>query len=87
MQAGLGMPAGVPPGLAPDELTAIARWTPPMPRLAIDSYWRSRPLRADRLARTLAAQSGAPRGWSWSSTSNPPSSIGSSARSTSQPHT
>jgi len=31
------------------------RWTPPTPRLAIDSYWRSHPLRADRLARALAA--------------------------------
>jgi hypothetical protein len=28
---------------------------PPTPRLAIDSYWRAHPLRADRLARTLAA--------------------------------
>lgn len=41
------------------------RWTPPMPRLAIDSYWRSHPVRADRLCRALAAQSGAPKGWSW----------------------
>jgi hypothetical protein len=41
------------------------RWTPPTPRLAIDSYWRSHPLRADRLARTLAARTGAPAGWSW----------------------
>ena len=41
------------------------RWTPPMPRLAIDSYWRAHPLRADRLARALAAKSGAPEGWTW----------------------
>ena len=41
------------------------RWIPPTPRLAIDSYWRSHPLRADRLARALAARSGAPDGWSW----------------------
>jgi hypothetical protein len=27
------------------------RFTPPMPRLAIDSYWRAHPVRADRLAR------------------------------------
>ncbi len=41
------------------------RWTPPTPRLAIDSYWRAHPLRADRLARALAARSGAPQGWTW----------------------
>jgi hypothetical protein len=38
---------------------------PPMPRLAVDSYWRLHPLRADRLARALAARSGAPEGWTW----------------------
>ena len=36
-----------------------------MPRLAIDSYWRAHPIRADRLARSLAARSGAPSGWTW----------------------
>jgi hypothetical protein len=36
-----------------------------MPRLAVDSYWRAHPLRADRLARALAAKSGTPPGWSW----------------------
>jgi hypothetical protein len=41
------------------------RWTPPTARLAIDSYWRSHPLRADRLARALSAKTGAPDGWSW----------------------
>jgi hypothetical protein len=41
------------------------RFTPPMPRLAIDSYWRAHPVRADRLARALAARSGAPPGWVW----------------------
>lgn len=40
-------------------------FTPPMPRLAIDSYWRMHPLRADRLARALAGRSGAPKGWVW----------------------
>ena len=40
-------------------------FTPPMPRLAIDSYWRAHPVRADRLARALAARSGAPKGWVW----------------------
>jgi hypothetical protein len=41
------------------------RWTPPTPRLAVDGYWRAHPLRADRLARALAARSGAPAGWTW----------------------
>ena len=38
---------------------------PPMPRLAIDGYWRTHPIRADRLARALAAKSGEPAGWAW----------------------
>jgi hypothetical protein len=41
------------------------RFIPPTPRLAIDGYWRAHPLRAERLARALAARSGAPDGWSW----------------------
>src|SRR4051794_12823256 len=36
------------------------RWPPPMPRLAIDGYWRAHPLRADRLTRALAHRSGTP---------------------------
>ena len=45
---------------------ALARpFIPPTPRLAIDSYWRAHPLRADRLARALAARSGTPEGWEW----------------------
>jgi hypothetical protein len=38
---------------------------PPTPRLAVDGYWRTHPLRADRLARALAARSGTPPGWTW----------------------
>ena len=38
---------------------------PPTPRLAVESYWRSHILRADRLARALAARSGQPEGWTW----------------------
>ena len=38
---------------------------PPTPRLAIDSYWRAHPIRADRLARALAGRSGPPKGWTW----------------------
>jgi hypothetical protein len=57
------LPADFP---APALVHALARrWTPPMPRLAIDSYWRAHPLRADRLARALSARSGAPKGWTW----------------------
>ncbi len=45
---------------------ALARpFIPPMPRLAIDGYWRAHALRADRLARALAARSGTPAGWEW----------------------
>jgi hypothetical protein len=45
---------------------ALARpFIPPMPRLAVDGYWRAHPLRADRLARALAGKSGTPKGWTW----------------------
>jgi hypothetical protein len=40
-------------------------FVPPTPRLAIESYWGAHPFRADRLARALAARSGAPSGWTW----------------------
>src|SRR5271165_1618132 len=56
------------PGIFPATVLARAlsrRFIPPMPRLAIDGYWRAHPLRADRLARALAAKSGAPEGWTW----------------------
>ncbi|HVY58555.1 MAG TPA: hypothetical protein VHA77_11955 [Xanthobacteraceae bacterium] len=47
-------------------LRALARpLIPPTPRLAVDGYWRAHPLRAERLARALAARSGAPAGWTW----------------------
>jgi hypothetical protein len=48
------------------------RFTPSMPRLAIDSYWRAHPLRADRLARALADRSGAPPKWTWRLADDPP---------------
>src|SRR5262249_57167605 len=42
---------------------ALSRpFIPPTPRLAIDSYWRAHPNRADRLARAPAAPSRAPEG-------------------------
>ena len=56
------------PGIfpAPVLTRALGRpFIPPMPRLAIDGYWRAHPVRADRLARALAARSGAPAGWRW----------------------
>jgi hypothetical protein len=46
---------------------ALSRpFVPPLPRIAVDGYWRAHPLRADLLARSLAARSGAPEGWRWS---------------------
>jgi hypothetical protein len=56
------------PGIFPAPVLthALTRsWTPPMPRLAVDSYWRAHPLRADRLTRALARRSGTPPGWTW----------------------
>jgi hypothetical protein len=51
---------------APVLVHAHARaFTPPMPRLAVDSYWRNHPSRADRLARALAMKSSTPEGWEW----------------------
>ncbi len=42
-----------------------ARWTPRTLRAAVDLYWRGHPIRADRLARSLARESGAPADWEW----------------------
>ncbi|RXF73580.1 hypothetical protein [Hansschlegelia zhihuaiae] len=42
------------------------RWTPKTARAAVDFYWRAHPLRADRLARALAAAGAPPPGWRWS---------------------
>ncbi len=57
------MPAVFP---APVLAHALSRsLIPPTPRLAVESYWRSHPIRADRLARGLAALSGPPEGWIW----------------------
>ncbi len=51
---------------APVLLHALARpFIPPTPRRAIESYWRQHPVRADKLARALAALSGPPEGWVW----------------------
>jgi hypothetical protein len=56
------------PGIVPSNVLSRAfnrPFVPPTPRLAIDSYWRAHPIRADRLARSLAVRSGAPHGWTW----------------------
>jgi len=51
---------------APVVAHALRRpFIPPTPRLAVDAYWRAHPLRADALARALAARSGTPPGWTW----------------------
>jgi hypothetical protein len=57
------LPTVFPPAVLSRALAC--RWVPPTPRLAIDGYWRTHPLRADRLARALAARSDAPDGWRW----------------------
>lgn len=56
------------PAVFPAEVLAHAfarPFIPPTPRLAIESYWRNHPVRADRLARALAAQTSHPEGWEW----------------------
>jgi hypothetical protein len=78
------LPADFP---APALVHALARrWTPPMPRLAIDSYWRAHPLRADRLARALAARSGTPKGWTWRIKSKADSDLPASFRAPPAPY-
>ena len=42
-----------------------SRWIPKTARAAVDGYWRAHPLRAERLARALAARSGTPANWQW----------------------
>ena len=45
---------------------ALSRpFLPATPRRTVDLYWRYHPIRADKLARALAALSGAPEGWVW----------------------
>ena len=66
----------------PSELPFI----PPTPRLAIVSYWRAHPIRADRLARALAARSGAPTGWTWQLGSNRKSGLPNTFRTPPAPY-
>ncbi|WP_131196459.1 hypothetical protein [Lichenihabitans psoromatis] len=53
---------------------------PPLPRLAVASYWRAHPVRADRLSRALAQRSGAPEGWTWRLSTAPKSGLPMSFR-------
>jgi hypothetical protein len=57
------LPAVFPPAVLARALDRP--FIPPTPRLAIESYWRAHPIRADRLARALAARTGPPIGWTW----------------------
>ncbi len=50
----------------------VRPFIPPTPRRAVESYWRQHPIRADKLARALAALSGAPEGWVWQISSGAP---------------
>jgi hypothetical protein len=72
---------------APVLAHALTRaFTPPMPRLAVDAYWRAHPLRAERLSRALAAASGAPAGWSWRLADEGGAGLPSSFRSPPSPY-
>jgi hypothetical protein len=62
------------------------RFVPPTPRHAVDSYWRAHPLRADRLARALAARSGQPAGWTWRLTSGGKDGLPASFRTPPAPY-
>jgi hypothetical protein len=66
---------------------ALARpLVPPLPRLAIDSYWRAHPIRADRLARALASKTCAPPGWAWTVSGSREYGISTSFRSPPAPY-
>jgi hypothetical protein len=72
---------------APVLTHALARrFTPPMPRLAVDSYWRAHPVRAERLARALARRTGAPAAWTWRLGSNPKTGLPATFRTPPAPY-
>jgi hypothetical protein len=59
---------------------ALSRpFIPPTPRRAVEAYWRKHPIRADKLARALAALSTPPKRWRWRiearKSSSPPASF------------
>jgi hypothetical protein len=59
---------------------------PPTPRLAVESYWRLHPVRADRLARALAGRTGAPEGWTWRISPDRTTGLGASFRQPPAPY-
>ena len=84
MRLSKSVPAIFPPAVL---ARALSRpFIPPTPRLAIDSYWRAHPIRADRLARALATRSGAPSGWTWQLGSNRNSSLPTTFRTPPAPY-
>lgn len=87
-QAVARLQRALPPVFPPFVLSrALGRpFVPPTPRLAIDSYWRAHPLRADRLARALAALSGEPKGWTWRLGGNRKSGLPTSFRAPPAPY-
>jgi hypothetical protein len=78
------LPAIFPPAVLARAITRP--FIPPTPRLAIESYWRAHPIRADRLARALAARRGAPSGWMWQLGSNRRSSLPTTFRTAPAPY-
>ena len=68
-----GLAAAVPATFpVPVMIHALSRpFVPAQPRLAVESYWRHHPVRADRLARALAARGAAPEGWRWRLSTEP----------------
>ena len=78
------LPTTFPPAVL---ARALSRpFIPPTPRLAIDLYWRAHPIRADRLARALAARSGAPKGWTWQLGHNRKSGLPTTFRTPAAPY-
>jgi hypothetical protein len=66
---------------------AVTRpFIPPTPRLAIESYWGAHPIRADRLARALAAKTGPPVGWTWLISHNSKTGLPSTFRTPPAPY-
>ena len=78
------LPAIFPPAVLARAITRP--FIPPTPRLAIESYWRAHPLRADRLARALAAKTGPPLGWTWQTSKSPKTCLPSTFRTPPAPY-
>ena len=78
------LPASFPPAVLARALTRP--FIAPTPRLAIESYWRAHPLRADRLARALAARTGPPFGWTWRISQNRKTGLAATFRTPPAPY-